>query len=568
MIKRVAGVVLILAMASFSFAVPFDNSAGGPAVATVGTGGDYATFSAAVAGFNAVTGDINRPWTMSILSNTTETTNPMMANTFGAGGSLTIKPAAGTQPTITFTIVGATATQPGFWAHFGIGVNDNYLTTAADTPGGYPVANATNNHRPSNNNYIIDGSNTVGGTTRDLTFYGNLASGINRLIGVVGDQDGVVIKNCNIIFQDTAGSAYAIRYATMNVTGLGPLVPDNNVLQNCFVNSRLGASALQFGIETGNAQGTMPAGEGIENLQLIDNHIVTRYRSVFMNPCKSFTFKGNLFENGDAIVTGGYLQTGIWMLNGVAGPAPSLAWVSNIEDNVTSFTNAGGTGTGFGTVVYDVSNSSGTLNVKNNIHLPQIHTLADPADGAYRVFHCNGAATQYNIEHNSVHVPEMPRVSGATLGAVAVVNAGNAFTDGGLLVRNNIFRFGETGTNAFAYRLASAANVVVNGNAISGGGKVGRVAATNYPTFADWQGAGYDVNGQDVDPTLTSPGAWDDSLHFVGGSPRPLLGVTPTVAVDIDGDARASYAYPGADEQYAAGLQVPVPVTVSGFAID
>jgi hypothetical protein len=539
--KRLLSVAGALLISCAAWAIPFDNTTGPEAKCIVAaSGGDFTTLADAVASFNSVVGGINRPWILEIQSNTTETTNPMMGNTFGAGGSVTIKPGAATQPVVTFTNTGATG-QPGFFAHFGIGVKDTFLSNASNT-------------FASNNKYVIDGSNTVGGTTRDLKFSVNLASTVNWVLGVIGDNDGVVIKNCIVYMKDTSGSHGPIRWASIGVDAangiLTDLTPDNGVVENCYLHSQDSAGVSGFIFQTSNAQGVLTPGTTIQNMQLLNNECYAKQRGFFLNGCGSFTIRGNRVDVGNATITSGYLMVPFFHLSSNS----NVGWTGVIENNITSNTLTGGSSTSYGLTEYDLSPTSGTMIIRNNIHRAPTFTAVAATDGNYRVFSCGSGVTTYNIEHNSVDWPASVAVSGATLGACAIVNAPTTFTAGALSVKNNCFRFGQAAANAFAYRVRDTPNVTINNNnvGIVGSANVGNMNLTAYNTFGAWQGAGYDTPGQSVDPTGTTP-AWDATLHFAS---KPITGLatvaSSTILTDFDGNARpATGAVPGADEPVA-----------------
>ncbi|MCK9212847.1 MAG: hypothetical protein M0P61_18635, partial [Ignavibacteriaceae bacterium] len=118
---------------------------------TVGTGGNYATLNDAITELNLF--GIDGDCTFNILNDLTETSNICVGlNT--KGHTITFKPAAGVIATVTFT---KTADNTGASGNWVIGV-PNLTTTSG-----------TNYGMVTTNNIVIDGSNTVGGTTRDLT---------------------------------------------------------------------------------------------------------------------------------------------------------------------------------------------------------------------------------------------------------------------------------------------------------------------------------------------------------------------------------------------------------------
>ncbi|MEI7633820.1 MAG: hypothetical protein WCK47_06020 [bacterium] len=530
-------------VAASAWAIPFDNSSGGPATATVNAGGgaDYTSLAGAVAAFDAVAGGINRPWTLEIQSNLTETADSYIANTFGPAGSLTIKPAAAAQPIIDFTNLTAPA---GIYGHLVIG-----CTTGAVLP------DSTNTFS-SNNNYVIDGSNTVGGTTRDMTLRwvaGN--SPTNRIIRIWANNHGMVIKNLTIDFQDTAGTNSCIGLAAGTATGItGRLAPNNTVIQNCLLKG-LGAANSCFGVDSSpSANGVLPAGTAIEGTQILNNDIIAKQRGIFMNAFGSATIADNRITitsgTGAALSYQGIFH---FTSNGAEG------WTQNVYNNRIEMPGVPTTTAEQGAygILMDSQPVVGTYNIYNNNIKNIIFATATAGDYIYRGITASSVNSNYMIEHNSLDLPANNVVTAATNHRVGGVVGVLQFTTGSLTVRNNIIRFGNTGTSATLISLASAAAVTCAGNNLvpAGTPNVGIVVPNAYTTLAAWQGAGFDSlasGGQSADPTGTTP-AWDADLHFAS---KPIAGMgtvqTSTFLTDIDGNPRpASGAVPGSDEPQA-----------------
>jgi hypothetical protein len=434
----------------------------------------------------------------------------------------------------------------GVYGHLVIGVNTGAaLATSANT-------------FASNGNYVIDGSNTVGGTTRDLTLEMIGASVSNRIVRVFGDNDGVVIKNLKINFQDTAGSYATLAYSAGNVSGLGDICPDNGVVQNCYLRAS-GTGVSGFGVETGVAQGTVTVGTTIQNLQVLNNEIRGRQRGFFLNGLGNFTIKGNSVTVGESTnpPSGGYSSYVFWhyVNNGATG------CVGTIDGNVVEpCYHGGGTG-GYG-ITISAPVESGTIaaqtyNIQNNIVKSPVIVSAVTTDTICRGFSANIQAHTYNIRHNSLNFDAQVGISGTTAGRVAAVTATQPFTaPAGIDVRNNIFRVAEIdGLSRIVHATGGATGVSFAGNNMAAVGAIsaiGVVGTTPYATMNDWQTAGYDTvatGGQSVNPTTTTP-PWDANLKFPN---KPIVGMgtvaSSLVLTDIDGDARpATGAVPGADE--------------------
>ena len=75
---------------------------------------------------------------------------------------------------------------------------------------------------------IIDGSNTVGGTTKDLKIVG-LASGTIPAIHLWGDASNNIFKNLIIESQNSSTGSGTFLF------GSGPFASDNNIVQNCTI---------------------------------------------------------------------------------------------------------------------------------------------------------------------------------------------------------------------------------------------------------------------------------------------------------------------------------------------
>jgi len=544
-----ASTLALVGVAGSLPAALFDNTTGGPITATVNAGGsgDYLTLGAAVAGFNGVVGGINREWTIEIQTNTTETANMFMSNTFGVGGSVTIKPAPATTPVVDFT---DTTSPAGIFGHFVIGVNSGAL----------PVLLPTQNAFPSVNGYILDGSNTVGGTTRDLTFQAGtvgtpVASSVNRLIRLFGDNDGVVIKNMNISFFDTGGNNAAIGLGAGQVPAASGnnVAPDNCTITNCSITSGGTGTSGCVGIDTTNAaNGTLAAGNSIQGLTVTNNNIIARQRGVFMNSCTGATVRNNTISllggTSGAVTLGGVF---FFNSNGVTPFTIDVDRnVIDVDVNVATWT----AGQGVIPLFFDSGSAGaiGTFNISNNV-VKSVTTggAAVPADILMRGLVASSITSIYNIEHNSINIGTT-LANGTSAGRAAGIAFPLTFTTGSANVQNNLIRYAEADGTAVSVYTAAATNVTIAGNDLVDFGTVGRVGATTYADLVDWQGAGYDSvvsGGQSVDPTLTTP-AWDANMHFAS---KPIAGLgtvaASTVLTDIDGDARpATGAVPGADE--------------------
>jgi hypothetical protein len=463
-----------------------------------------------------------------------------------AGNTLTIKPQASQTPTVTFARAEDHNGGNAFSGHFMLG-----LGTVAYTELFNLVDNVT-----------IDGSNS-GGTSRDMTWVVAGNYDYENIIHVGGKNDNIVIKNMNL-YNNTkvsggSGTNY-VRFTTRNYTapsgtGLpitfpvtGTYEPDAWKVLNCIckrtdlVNGKVAHQAINS-----TNSGTMPAGIRQDNFEVKDNYIEARLRGVALG-------QGAIgsVERNTIIVTGAsaFLTHGIYVINAASPVAPATANYNynyiDVSNPMYATANQGPRGMSM------TSLGSGTTIVYNIIG--NMIVLRCPWAGApttalqdVRGIYCS-SAVGYNIWHNSVMLPEIPNCTGQT--SVQLYGVGG-WANGHLVsLKNNIIRVREAGAACIA-RPNTTGTFDSNQNDLyaDAGAYIGREGATDY-NFAGWQGlgAGHDLNSANLDPL----NVWlaETALHLGAGANSswcaPALPGGPTV--DIDGEARASSPFRGADE--------------------
>ena len=131
-------------------------------------------------------------------------------------------------------------------------------------------------------NYVtFDGSNSVGGTTRDLsiTELDNIVT-FQFGIRVVGDVNNFTLKNVKITLSETeSGSSYGILVTPRNQDATD-YIPDNIIVDNCEINIT-GGSACQ-GISIG-ASGTLLGPNYPTGIVFRKNKIIARTRGIFLS---------------------------------------------------------------------------------------------------------------------------------------------------------------------------------------------------------------------------------------------------------------------------------------------
>jgi len=538
--KKSLILIAILSIASFAGAVPFDTGATG---GTVAVPGDYASLKLAADAFNALAGGINADWTLEITGDLTEPDNVAFGNATN-GFTLTIKPQSGKSPTVTFTSISAA----GVYTHLALGVKQ----VTAD-----PVETDC---FETTNGYIIDGNNGDTPGTRNLTLTNTAGSITGRIITIFGKTNGVIIRNANIIQADTAGTTWCIRWGGGSVGTLTNIAADGGLIENCYLSCNLNVTGAAINTSPGAITPELAAGSVFNNLEILNNEIVSAQRGIFLDSVGNATIRGNKITLSGRP---GYTSSAIfhWDANNYNG------YTIDIENNIIDITDPNGTTNGtraiFIDTITDIDNS-GTVNINNNIFKNFTFSATASGDVEYLAMVLNRPRVTYNIEHNSVNMPLSGIVTGVTAGKVAAVSIGSSALVSPVNLSNNLIRMAQTGAGAAVINSQGGVLTAAGNNLVSpGSAPIGIVGATSYADFAAWQGAGYDTaatKGQSVDPASTSP-AWDSDLKFMKtGVPAPMIGVaSSTILTDIDGEARpATGATPGADEP---NVFIPTPLS-------
>lgn len=533
-------VAVFVIVCQISVAVPIDASSGTTQTAVVdNTGaGDYLNLAAAATDFDNVAGGVNRPWIISVNTNTVEPVNVPFGNTFNNGSSLTIKPASGKTPTVTIT---ATAGNTSINGNLLFGVNTTGTVAQANL---FATANG----------FIIDGSNTVGGTTRDLTITNTSADTNGQLLRIAGACNGMVIKNTNLVQLRSGTTNNVIGFAG-GVVGTFTMLSNNVVVNNCYLESLHTTSATNgIGINySTQATGTaLPSGTNFDGHVYSNNTFKVTHRALAGVFIAGMTVTGNTFSIRNAIVGGNSWAVGHVVLNG-APASPFTVTIANnmINDLQTSNTNAGALG------IYGIdvgAGGTGTYNIYNNVVTGiNLNGSAAAAEQHCLGISCDSPADTYVVEHNSVNVAPQTKVTGAVQGNAAGISV-NA-TLAGTVVRNNIVSFSDAGTSTAAF-FTQGTSVIATGNVVGNdlfaGPGVAALAlfgsGTAFPDETSFAGAGYNGGGgQSVDPAGTTP-PWNTSNLSFASAPSGLGTVaSSTILTDINGQTRpATGAYPGA----------------------
>ncbi len=547
--KLILFIILSLVIAIPAFAKKYSDAPAGQGTSTVGTGGDYASLKDASVDFctTANTGS----WTIEVLNNLSESMNPCFGNTVAAGATITLKPASGVSPTITFT---QTVDDPGTTPTGSLKIGSNSTTALSAI---------------KTDRFVIDGSNN-GTNSRDMTITNSAVTFGARLINVVGNSDGVTIKNVNIINKATGTSPAGIVFRTQFPSSGVSAVPTNGTLQNCYIICTTGTTP--YGIQY-TSGGTKVAGTlAMTGMSAIGNYIESKHSGIMANgSLAGGTFSNNTIRIRQTAVTA-VLGSAFYLMyagdNGVGGK--ELIFNNNLCDRLICHT-ATTTGSSAGIYGFGAEGSGVGTNIKvyNNIFSGfQLGGTGSAVGGfLYRGIAISHTSATVFIYHNSINMPDAPLYpnAGSNSGAITMFTGISA-----AYVKNNIIRQEKDNSHAFYY--SSTLPIESNNNVVyaASNASTGRYGSTSYLSLADWQtGSSKDALSQSVDPTTTTPSAWASAtdLHFspAAGWAYPMQGVPQIsgITTDIDGDARAATCWPGADEH--SGVEVNVPVELSGF---
>lgn len=506
-----------------------DYYVGSLGTAPGGADPDFATLRDAFNVLNDATfaGDCN----FYITSDITETYTPAVGLGLAINPdpyTVTFKPYTGTQPVITL----------------------NYPTDLNSGPSGALVigipskGNVAWDSLRTTKNIVIDGSNTVGGTSRDLTIQTSLTAQRNAFpMTIVGDVFDVVIKNTNIYYKaqgvSTSGnlfvSAVLLRsrnYLNVNWTPHDILLENNHISANFdgVVQSAQGYGCYQ--------SGTPNVLDYPYNITLKDNIIEGKRRSIALYRAGSHDIIGNeiiLNQNIAANISNEAIYAVDVDTNSV------VVIEGNKISKVSSMTSVAG----FGNTAISIE-SFGEYLVANNMIYGFELTAVNPVAYVRGIKNSSASAT-LNLAFNSIYMNNL-----ADIGTGTVFYQGLFFSNGTNNVANNIVVSAETDFASYCiYRDLTLGTLASNYNDFypvsATNGNVGYFSPNTTPTLADWQTASsQDPNSYSVDPLFVS--ATDLHLTNIGS---PMLGkglAIPGVTTDFDGELRDSIPEIGADE--------------------
>ncbi|NCQ18451.1 MAG: T9SS type A sorting domain-containing protein [Ignavibacteria bacterium] len=480
---------------------------------TVGTGGNYATLGAAITDLNTV--GVSGPVTFSLTDTAyTETATDLVIaptlNPPSASASVTIKPAASIKPVV--TISGCTA------------------TSGASQYSGFSINGA--------GNITIDGSNTVGGTTKDLTFVMNDATNGRNIIQLYGNCDTVTIKNTNLTFQTPMSTSTSTRgiYANGQATG----AVDNFTVQNCSIGDATNTPFYAIGV-TGSSSSSIYC----TNVALKNNSLYGRIRPAYFFYVGS---TGNTSEiTGNTISTIGGLNASTTysiLMNTWGGTV-------NIQNNFIPTLTTNNTAT---SGIYGISGltaqTGATCNIINNFIGGDLQVTGTgvPTVISWMYLQDNGT---YNVYHNTINYPS---IAAATERSCIHISGASIVAN----IKNNIIVNNTDAATAYCIWWKKTGTLTSDYNDLYVSGataNVGYMGTSVIPTLAAWKDSTLQ-DGNSVSKAVTFTSATD--LHLVDPSLSDvdLAGIPVGVTTDIDGNLRDPLApYKGADEGLRGGLK-------------
>ncbi|WP_297868830.1 GEVED domain-containing protein, partial [uncultured Flavobacterium sp.] len=484
---------------------------------TVGTGGNYATITAAVTAYNnAICFSDNVVFNLTDATYSTAETFPIVINQNANIGAytLTIKPASGVSPTISGTSTAAI-----------IKVN------GAD-------------------NVTIDGSNN-GSSSRDLSIVNNSTSGssvvwIASTGGATSGANNITVKNTKV--KGGSGSTsgiYGIVSSTTSSFTTGAENNDNLVIQNNEV-TKVYNGITAFNNSTSTQDGLLISGNTVGSTVNADRVIFRGIQVTYVND--PIISSNSIIE---LVTTASINIAAIDLGAGVVNGSVISNRINNIKNTTTS---------GYGAYGINFSSATGTTGtlVANNM-ISNIETANYSAtSNTFNAFGIRVGAAIPNLKfyNNTVNMyGNVTSGSSAGMSANFVTTAAATNID----MRNNIFRnvqsFATSGSSAYNVYLTSGTtftdinyNNYVGATTTSTTYRLGYNGSANVADLASWRTfTTKDLNSVAIAPNFVS----NTDLHLVTGTNAALDNIgTPIAAVttDFDGDTRSATPDMGADE--------------------
>lgn len=367
-------------------------------------------------------------------------------------------------------------------------------------------------------NVTIDGSNTVGGTTRDLTIqstngtFASTTAGVRLSSAAAVGVSNITVKNCKVFCQTTGVGMCITSGSGTVIYQIGTASHNNVTIQNNqFQNGQL--AIYGFGPAT------------LDNGWIVtENDCATHgFEGIHLNNATGYSITKN--NIGNVTVFGNGRMSGIVLSNANNGTT------SGNKINTVTHTIAG-----WGTSGIYVNGGTGVSIFNNFISGVSglgSGVIAQNAHGIYV-----DLATSVNINHNTINMNASS--TGAPTDAAICFNT--FATAGSINLRNNIFVNTQTTGNRYAIYSTSPSTVFATidyNDYFASSGNLGFIGGIARTTIAQIQaGFGSNLNSLTLNPLFISP--TDLHLQTVALN-LPLAAGTPIVGIttDIDGANRS-----------------------------
>ncbi|MHC1736567.1 MAG: T9SS type A sorting domain-containing protein [Ignavibacteriaceae bacterium] len=501
-----------------------------------GEAGNYATLSAAVTALNA--SGVNGPciFYFTDIATYSDTAISLGCTGTSATNTITFKPYTGVTATLSLT-----------------------STFLKNIDGSFVIGspNNLNSNLVSTNYVTIDGSNTVGGTTRNLIIENPVTALTISPIRIFGDNNFITIKNCVIKNRSTSSTATSPINVTNYNNGSLNFTPNDIIIEN---DSLLNGSATGLaGIQASNS-GTPGT---FTTITIRNTYLNAVTRGIFINYCGSADIYNNTISMKDE--RGAGAGAGIVMMQGGAA-----AGTFNIYGNRFIRLN---------TPCNTAAASNGMIGIDNQLAAPKVVNIYNNFIAGFEVnsaavknakiygIRQTGASTS-NIYYNTIYIPELTNmtdfgtsyIAGIVFASTSEVSPGASAVG---TVKNNIIYANESTMKVFCIRRGGSTGTFTSDyndlyyNSGNTSGYVGMYNAVDQQTLQNWiDNTTYDDNSKSVNVTFTSA----TDLHLAGGSigdvnliGTPIVGYTK----DFDNqDRHATSPYMGADENTDSPLPV------------
>lgn len=379
-------------------------------------------------------------------------------------------------------------------------------------------------------NVTIDGSNTAGGTSRDLTIRNTTGTGGSCVVrfgsaSAIAGCDNNTVKNCNISMSGPTIGIAISSGSGVTLFQLGEAPHSNNTIQNNVVT---------------NCQTAMYA-YGPAALDVNWNINGNDFNTLGFSGATIYNTTGtNIVNNtiNNVNINGATSTSGITLSWGTSNMTIARNKISNINNSVAN---------GAYGIYSDIPvATSANINIYNNFVLnvtcpPAAAIAADNGHGIY-----TDIGTGFNIHHNTVQLSTNSSAT-STSGCITYdpFAALGGIPAGGVNMRNNIMSNIQTIGNRYGlYSTGTAAmfSVIDYNDYSATSGNLGFIGGINRTTIAQIQaGFGGNLNSITTAPTFVAPGA---DLHLQGVlANAPLIAgqailAAPAIINDIDNELR------------------------------